>query len=91
MWSKFLSVLRWRLREALGAFWLLPEIAALTLIPLALLLTLMTSGCGGTAVAAKPVKPTLESLAPTPDGGLCMDRRDSRALLQYLIELERTE
>ena len=55
-----------------------------------LLLALLMSGCAGSVpVAPRPPRPTLESLMPTNDGGICMDRGDAAELLLYLDALER--
>lgn len=59
---------------------------------LTLLLTiLLASGCASSAANRPPMptRPTLETLMPTPDGGICMGRDDARELLLYIDQLER--
>lgn len=52
---------------------------------------LLASGCASSAASRPPMpaKPTLETLMPTPDGGICMGRDDARELLLYIDQLER--
>lgn len=55
------------------------------------LLILALNGCAASRsnVAPPPPRPTLESLEPTPEGGICMDKQDAAELLLYLDSLER--
>lgn len=60
-----------------------PTLIALALIPLA-------NGCAATTqIAPPPPRPTLESMQPTNDGGLTMNRQDAMELLLYIDQLER--
>lgn len=51
------------------------------------------AGCGGLvrsdAMPPKPAKPTLSSIAATPEGGITMDRDDTERLMKYILDLER--
>lgn len=38
---------------------------------------------------AKPTKPTLESLKPTSEGGITLNKADAERLGVYILELER--
>lgn len=65
-----------------------------TLSPMliALTLVLLTSGCAAltsSEIPPRPPRPTLESLTPTAEGGICMDRQDAAELLLYIDQLER--
>jgi len=55
-----------------------------------LLLILLLNGCASSAATRQtpPPRPTLQSLTPTSDGGICMDRADAQELLLYINQLQ---
>lgn len=57
-------------------------------IPVMLSLIILV-GCAGSqkGMPIKPTKPTLEVIS-RPDGGICLDRRNTEKLMRYILELE---
>jgi len=53
----------------------------------ALATILLVNGCAS-SMPPKPPRPVLESLTPTIDGGICLDRMDAMELLLYIYALE---
>lgn len=60
------------------------------------MLTLFLLGCVSLTTQTgqtktKPTRPILSSITGNEMGGICMDKRDSAALLMYIDELEQSE
>lgn len=64
--------------------------AALLMLTLWVSSASVLAGCAGTTIeqAPLPPRPTLDSVTENDQGGICLDRHDTKALLHYLDSLE---